>query len=84
MSESGLSINGPETLGRSLLLFLLAVGIASYGAVDYVQSTDAVRDAVETDATITDVDVRSESVGSGTSRSVEYRPTVSFTYTFDG
>jgi hypothetical protein len=84
MSESGLSINGPETLGRCLLLFLLAVGIASYGAVDYVQSTDAVRDAVETDATITDVDVRSESVGSGTSRSVEYQPTVSFTYTFDG
>jgi hypothetical protein len=84
MSESGLSISGPDTLGRSLLLFLLAVGIASYGAVDYVQSTDAVRDAVKTDATITDVDVQSESVGSGTSKSVEYQPRVSFTYSFDG
>lgn len=84
MSDSDLSVNGPETLGRSLLLFLLAVGIASYGAVDYVQSTSAVRDAVETDATITGVAVETETVGTGTSSDVVYQPTVSFTYTYDG
>jgi hypothetical protein len=84
MSDDGLSTNGPKTVGQSLLLLLVAVGLAGYGAVDYVQSTNAVRDSVETEATITEVDVETESSGTGTGSNVEYEPVVLFTYTFDG
>lgn len=84
MSDDGLSINGPKTVGQSLLLVLLAVGLVSYGAIDYVQSTNAVRDSVETEATITEVGVETESSRTGTGSNVEYEPVVAFTYTYDG
>jgi hypothetical protein len=84
MGDDGLSINGPKTLGQSLLLLLVAVGLAGYGAVDYVQSTNAVRDSVETEATITEVGVETESSTAGTGSDIEYEPVVEFTYIYEG
>lgn len=84
MTDSGVSINGPKTLGRSLLLLLVAVGIVGYGAADYAQSTSAVRESVETEATITELDVETHSVKAGTGSNVKHQPVVEFTYTYDG
>jgi hypothetical protein len=84
MSDDGLSINGPKTVGQSLLLLLVAVGLIGYGAVDYVQSTNAVRESVETEATITEVGVETESSRAGTGGNIEYEPVVTFTYTYEG
>jgi hypothetical protein len=84
MSDDGLSMNGPKTVGQSLLLVFLAVGLVGYGALDYVQSTNAVRESVETEATITEVGVETGSSRTGTGSNVEYEPVVVFTYTFDG
>jgi hypothetical protein len=84
MSDDGLSIDGPKTVGQSLLLLLVAVGLVGYGAVDYVQSTNAVRESVETEATITEVGVETESSTTGTGSNVEYEPVVRFTYTYEG
>jgi len=84
MSDDGLSINGPKSVGQSLLLLLLALGLVGYGAVDYVQSTAVVRDSVETEATITEVGVETESSTTGTGSNVRYEPVVTFTYTYDG
>lgn len=80
--DSGLSIDGPETLRGALVLLVLGCGFAGYGVYDYVQQDDAIEDAVEVDATITDVGVEADSTpGSG---DVDYEPTVSFTYEYEG
>jgi hypothetical protein len=63
---------------------MLVIGLAAtgYGAYDYTQQSNAVEDAVEVDATITDLDIESTSAGSSTD--VSYRPTVRFTYEYEG
>ena len=81
--SSGLSINGPETLRGSIAFLLVALCITGYGAFDYVQQTESVRDSVEIEATITDVGVESVS-GSSSSTSVSYEPRVRFTYEYRG
>ena len=84
MSGDGLSINGPKSVGKSLLLLLLALGLAGYGAVDYVQSTSAVENSVETKATITEVSIETKSVRTNTGSDVKYQPVVTFSYTYEG
>lgn len=84
MTDSDVSIRGPKTLGRSLLLLLVAVGMVGYGAADYAQSTSAVRESVETDATITELGVETRSNQAGTGSSIKHQPVVEFTYTYDG
>jgi hypothetical protein len=84
MPDDGLSINGPKTVTQSLLLLLLSVGLVSYGAVDYVQSTNAVRDSVETEATVTEVGVETVSSRTESGGNVEYEPVVEFTYMYEG
>jgi len=82
MSDSGLSINGPKTLRGSLVLVVLAIGLTGYGAYDYVDSTSAVRDAAEVDATIVETGVETTSVNRR--GGVEYRPTAKFNYSYEG
>lgn len=83
MTDDGFSIDGPDTLGRSLLILVLAVGVVGYGAYDYAESTSAVRDSVEVDATITETDIETTAASGSASRDVEHRPTVAFTYSYE-
>jgi hypothetical protein len=82
MADEGLSINGPESLAGSLLLVVLALGLVGYGAYDYVNQTNAVRDAVEVDATIVETGIQSESPPGSTD--VNHWPTVEYTYQYRG
>jgi hypothetical protein len=83
--SSSISIDGPETLRGALILLILGVGVTGYGAYDYVQQSDAIRNAVETDATLTEVDVVAQgSVGGASGGDVDYEPDVTFTYEYQG
>ena len=82
MSDTGISVDGPKTRKGALALLLIGLAVTGYGAYDYTQQSDAVADAVEVDAAITDVGVESTSTGS--SPGTDYRPTVRFTYEYDG
>ncbi|ELZ41192.1 hypothetical protein C463_13144 [Halorubrum californiense DSM 19288] len=82
MSDGGLSIDGPKTLKGAVVMLLIGLAVTGYGAYDYTQQSDAVADAVEVDAEIAALDVESSSSGSSTS--VDYRPTVRFTYEYEG
>lgn len=82
MADDGLSVNGPETLGGSVLLVVLALGLVGYGAYDYVEQSDAVRDAVAVEATVVEAGV--ETTSTPGSSDVEFRPTVRYRYTYDG
>ncbi|WP_318568669.1 DUF3592 domain-containing protein [Salinigranum marinum] len=81
--DTGISINGPETLRGAVVLLVIGLGVTGYGVFDYVQQSDAVRESVEVDATITEVGVETESSpSSGTG--VEYEPRVEFAYEYRG
>jgi len=80
--ESGFSIDGPNTFRGAVLLLIVGLAASGYGAYDYVQQSDAVSDSVEIDAEITDIGV--ESVSSGSSPGVEFKPTVRFAYEYQG
>lgn len=82
-SDSGISI-GSDLLGSvrgGLLLLVLSIAITGFGVYDYTQQSDAVASAVEVDATITDTGVDTVSTRRG---GVDYKPTVSFEYRFEG
>ena len=82
MADDGLSVNGPETLGGSVLLVVVALGVVGYGAVDYAGQTDALEDAVAVEATVIEAGVETTSTpGTG---DVEFRPTVRYRYSYDG
>ena len=82
MSDGGLSINGPKTLKGALVVLLIGLAVTGYGAYDYTQQSSAIDDAVAVDATVTDLGVESTSAGSDAA--VNYRPTVRFTYEYEG
>ncbi|WP_225307852.1 MULTISPECIES: DUF3592 domain-containing protein [unclassified Haloarcula] len=84
MSDDGLSVNGPNTVGQSLLLLIAAIGLVSFGAVDYVQSTNAVSESVKVEATITEVGVETKGSSTGSGATVKHEPVVEFTYTYAG
>ncbi|MFC6835997.1 DUF3592 domain-containing protein [Halomarina ordinaria] len=62
----------------ALVVGLLVTGV---GAYDYTQQSDAVANAVEVDATVTETGTESVSQRRG---GPEYRPTVSFDYRYEG
>lgn len=81
--SSSFRIDGPDTLRSGLILLILGLGITGYGAYDYVQQSDAMWSAVEVDATITEVDLVTESSVSGQSGGKSsYEPRVKFTYEY--
>jgi hypothetical protein len=83
--SSGFSIDSPDTFRGAVLLLLAGLAITGYGAYDYVQQTEAVRNSVEVDATITEVGVETQSSVSGQSGGkVHYEPTVEFEYEYGG
>ncbi|MDS0222351.1 DUF3592 domain-containing protein [Haloarcula sp. S1AR25-5A] len=81
--DSNFSVNGPDTLGRAVLYIVIGVAIASYGGYDYVQQTEAVRNSVEVDATITERSIETDS-GTASNPGVKYEPSVEFEYTYNG
>ncbi|WP_424013951.1 DUF3592 domain-containing protein [Halorubrum xinjiangense] len=82
MGDDGLSIGGPKTRRGAVLMLLIGLAATGYGAYDYTQQSNAVADAVEVDAEITELGVESTSAGS--SADVDYRPVVRFTYEYEG
>ncbi|ELZ50485.1 hypothetical protein C464_02755 [Halorubrum coriense DSM 10284] len=80
---SGLNINGPDSLKGALLYLVIGIAIVSYGGYDYVQQTEAVRESVEVDATITEIGIETDS-GTSSNMRVNYEPIVEFEYTCDG
>lgn len=81
--DSSFSVNGPDSLGGALLYIVVGIAIASYGGYDYVQQTEAVRNSVEVNATITELSIETDS-GTSSNPGVEYEPSVAFAYTYDG
>ena len=81
--DSGVSIDGPDSLAGALLYVVIGLAIASYGGYDYIQQTEAVRDSVQIDATVTELSIETDS-GTSSNPGVEYEPTVAFEYTYDG
>ncbi|MFC7229082.1 DUF3592 domain-containing protein [Salinirubellus salinus] len=83
--DSGLqidSVGGPKTLAGAVGFLLVGLAITGYGVYDYTQQSDAIDDAVEVDATVTEVGIESQS--SSSTRGVNYEPQVRFTYQYDG
>ncbi|SEV99369.1 DUF3592 domain-containing protein [Halobacterium jilantaiense] len=74
--------SGDGNSSRGVLVFLvISVAIAGYGGYDYLQQSEAVRNAVEVDATVVETGVDTES---GRRGRVDYRPTATFEYSHDG
>jgi len=81
--DSGLSVNGPDSLGGAVLYIVIGILIISYGGYDYVQQTEAVRNSAGVDATITEVSIETDS-GTSANPGSNYEPTVEFKYTYNG
>lgn len=82
-NDSGLSVDGPDSLAGALLYLFIGIAVISYGGYDYVQQTEAVRESVEVTATITELAVETES-GTTSNPGVNYDPIVEFEYTYNG
>jgi hypothetical protein len=81
--DSGVNIKGPDSLKGALLYILIGIAIISYGGYDYVQQTEAVRESVEVDATITELDIEADS-GTSSNPGANFDPVVEFEYTYNG
>jgi len=81
--DSGVNIKGPDSLKGALLYILIGIAITSYGGYDYVQQTEAVRESVEVDATITELDIEADS-GTSSNPGADFDPVVEFEYTYNG
>ena len=81
--DSGVNINGPDSFKGALLYILIGIAIVSYGGYDYVQQTEAVRESVTVEATVTELSIETDS-GTSSNRGVNYDPTVAFEYTYNG
>ena len=80
--DSGLSVSGPGTFRKALFMALIGILMVGYGGYDYVQQSSTLTDSVEVDAELAEKGVETTSAGS--SAGVNHRPTVRFTYQYDG
>lgn len=80
--DSGFHNSGPETLAGALLYAAIGLAIASYGGYD-VQQTDAVRELLQINVTITELSIETDS-GTSSNPRVEYELIVEFEYTYNG
>ena len=79
--SSEISINGPDSFHGALIMFVIGLCVTGFGIYDYTQQSDAIADAVEVDATITETGV--EPVRSSTAGG-NYKPRIEFTYQYQG
>ena len=82
-NDSGLSVDGPDSLAGALLYLFIGIAVISYGGYDYVQQTEAVRESVEVTATVTELAVETDR-GTSSNPGVNYDPIVEFEYTYNG
>jgi hypothetical protein len=75
-----LSRNVCETDKRSILDTQATLG--AYAGYDYVQQTEAVRESVGVEATITELDIETDS-GTSSNPSANFDPVVKFEYTYN-
>jgi hypothetical protein len=76
MADSPGRLSGPNIRRAATLLLLVGVGLTGYGVYDNTQQSNALEDAVEVNATITDV---------GTERvDLKFVPHVEYTYEYRG
>jgi hypothetical protein len=83
-SDYGLSVDSVEfgSARKGVVFLVLSVALMGYGYYDYTQQSEAIADAVEVEATITDTGV--ETAGTARRGGVEYSPEVRFEYEYDG
>lgn len=81
--NSGTNIKGPDSVAKAALYVLIGLAIASYGGYDYIQQTEAVRNSVQVDATVTELSIETDP-GTSSNPGVEYEPVVEFEYTYNG
>lgn len=81
--DFSISIGGRELdpVRGGALALVVGLLVTGFGAYDYTQQSDAVANAVEVDATLTETGTESVSQRRG---GPEYRPTVSFDYRYEG
>jgi len=81
--DSGFNVDGPDSFAGALVYVAIGLAIASYGGYDYMQQTEAVREAVQVDATVTELSIETDS-GTSSNPDTEYEPVVEFRYVYDG
>lgn len=73
--------DGGSSALSALLAIVVGLAVLGYGGYDYAQQSDAVSNAVEVNATITEKGLDSVSKRRG---GTDYRPTVTFEYRYEG
>lgn len=76
-------MSGPDSLAGAILYIVIGLAIASYGGYDYIQQTEAVRDSVQVDATVTELSIETDR-GTSSNPGIEYQPAAEFEYTYSG
>lgn len=81
--ESSVTVAGKklDPVRGGLLFAVLGLAIVGYGAYDYTQQSAAVEEAVAVDAAVVETGVEPVSTGS---TGADYRPTVTFEYSYQG
>jgi len=74
---------GPDSVAGAVLYVVIGLAIVSYGGYDYIQQTEAVRDSVQVDATVTERGIETDR-GTTSNPGTEYEPAVKFEYTYNG
>lgn len=82
MADGGLSVSGPQSYRAAVIMLVVGLGVSGFGAYDYVQQSQAVSDSVEVNAELVSTGVEAVSVSS--SPGADYKPTVEFTYDYEG
>jgi hypothetical protein len=83
--DTSITVGGRELdpVRAGLLALVIGIGVAGFGAVDYLQQGAVVDRAVEVEATIVETEVTATSGGSS-STGADYQPRVTFSYEYDG
>ncbi|MGQ5515464.1 DUF3592 domain-containing protein [Halococcus saccharolyticus] len=78
-----LPIDGLDTLRGAVILLVIGLAATGFGAYDYIQQSDTVANSVEVNAEITETGVV-EASSPGSSLGADHKPTVRFTYNYEG
>lgn len=82
--DSSITVGGRELdpVRAGLLALVIGIGVAGFGAVEYLQQGAVVDRAVEVEATIVETEVTSSSTSTGSG--ADYQPRATFSYEYDG
>jgi hypothetical protein len=82
--DTSITVGGRELdpVRAGLLALVIGIGVAGFGAVDYLQQGAVVDRAVDVEATIVETEVTTSSTSS--SSGADYQPRATFSYEYDG